>query len=191
MIEIKRISLNDAERVCRVWHYTKTCATGGRYCIGAWENKIFVGVIVFGHGACSNLGHSENFKSSEVCELVRVALSGKQKTTSQILSKAIKFFKKNNPNIRAIYSFADYNQDHVGTIYQATNWIYLGISKPSPTWIDINGKSLHNRTYDHKKHKGYKKIMQKHKYKYIYATNKKDRKRLLKLHKPYPKNAKG
>lgn len=186
---MKRISIKDAEKVCKFWHYTKTCATSSRFCVGAWENGLFVGVVVFANGAALNLGKSEGYKSSEVCELVRVALSGKQTFTSQIVSRALRFFKDLNPDIRVIYSFADQNQDHFGTIYQAMNWIYLGESKGSPKVIDINGNTIHNKTFSELKSgkEKYRKVKQKNKYKYIFALNRKDRKRILKLHKPYPK----
>lgn len=190
LIEIKRINQKDSERICKVWHYTKTVPTGRNLFYGVWEKSNFVGVVIFGYGAGFRMGHSEGFEQKEVCELVRVALSGKQETTSKILAKCLKVFKVENPNIKAIYSYSDMNQDHYGTIYQATNWIYLGTVKSNPLYIDLQGNKVHGRHVKNKKDqikRGLKKVKLKHKHKYIFPLTKKHKRILSKLHRPYPK----
>ena len=42
----------------------------------------------------------------------------------------------------AAVTFADGSQGHVGTIYKATNWEYVGETKPEPRWEDANGKQV-------------------------------------------------
>lgn len=39
-------------------------------------------------------------------------------------------------------TYADESQGHTGTIYRATNWRYLGRTKPEPRWLDANGKQV-------------------------------------------------
>ena len=190
MIEIKRISLKDAQRVCKVWHYSKTVTAGRTINYGVWQENNFVGTVIFGFGPCPTLGKSEGFKPNEICELVRVALSGKQIATSQVLAKCLKIFKKENPNIKAVYSYSDMNQDHYGTIYQATNWIYLGYKKSNHKWVNFKGEQIHNRSVKNQKvatARGLMKVPQKIKHKYVYPLTKKHKRILLKLHKPYPK----
>lgn len=51
-------------------------------------------------------------------------MQGHQK--GEIVSKAINYFKKYNPNDILIVSYSDPMQNHKGGIYQATNWIYVG-----------------------------------------------------------------
>lgn len=190
MIEIKRIARKDAERICVAWHYSKSITSGKNVYYGVWENSKNVGVVIFGYGVSSTLGLSEGFKSKEICELVRVALSGKQRVTSQVLAKCIKVFKVENPNIKAIYSYSDMNQDHYGTIYQATNWIYLGIVKSNPIYLDFSKKRIHSRhvkSIKDQKTRKLRKIKQRHKHKYVFPLTKKHKRILSKLHKPYPK----
>lgn len=143
-----------------------------------------------------------------VLELVRVALNGKQEHTSQAVALAIKELRKDCPLCRLIVSYADCDQDHLGTIYQATNWIYVGTRLQNSTdasWI-INGKRYHGRIISDwvKAHGGLKgltreQFLQKYydpnakpfvtkgKRKYLMPMDKRMRKQILPLAKPYPK----
>ena len=67
-----------------------------------------------------------NLKQGQIIELVRMALNGKQETTSQVLAKAIKKVKQDVPLCKMIVSYADIDQSHKGIIYQATNWYFVG-----------------------------------------------------------------
>ncbi|MBI4128628.1 MAG: protein Mom, partial [Parcubacteria group bacterium] len=53
----------------------------------------------------------------EVCELVRVALRAHHSPTSKIVAIAVRMLRKENPGIRMLVSYADLQQQHVGTIY--------------------------------------------------------------------------
>jgi hypothetical protein len=79
-MNIAAISIDSARKICRRWHYSKTVPQGGLQCFGVWENNSIVGCVVFGYGASSSIGKKEGFESKNVCELVRVAFSGKQKS---------------------------------------------------------------------------------------------------------------
>lgn len=85
---------------------------------------------------------------------------------SKCIGMSFKYIEEYFPNIKALVSFADENHKHVGGIYQATNWIYLGTSKASYMWVDGGGRTYNNRYVgDYKKayHKryidDYKKLM--------------------------------
>lgn len=143
-----------------------------------------------------------------VLELVRVALNGKQEHTSQAVALALKELKRDCPLCRLVVSYADCDQDHLGTIYQATNWIYTGARLQNTTdasWI-VNGKRYHGRVIsDWVRRKGglhgltRKQFLQKYydpnatefitkgKRKYLMPMDKQMRKQILPLAKPYPK----
>jgi len=79
--------------------------------------------------------------------LTRVALNGKQEHTSQAVAMSIKQLKKDCPHCRLIVSYADCDQQHLGTIYQATNWIYTGTeNKGMVSAFIINGKKTHRKS---------------------------------------------
>ena len=84
-------------------------------------------------GANNNLAKAFGKNSGEVLELERVALNGKQEYTSQAVAMALKQLHKDDPLCQIVVSYSDHRQKHLGTIYQATNWIYLGLTITSDT----------------------------------------------------------
>ena len=166
------------------------------------------GVVLYGAGANNNLASEYDLKQGNVIELVRVALNGKQECTSKAISLSLKLIKKHLPLCKLIVSYADKDQNHIGTIYQATNWFYTGTSMVNTTdssWI-IKGKRYHGRVIsDWIKKKGglnglsRKQFLQKYydinaveyitkgKIKYIYPLDKNIIKLCQKLSKQYPK----
>jgi hypothetical protein len=51
------------------------------------------------------------------------------------------------PVPKVLVSYADSEQGHVGYIYQATNWLYTGESRPDTVFYDDrSGKKLHRKT---------------------------------------------
>jgi len=105
----------------------------------------FCGVIVYGGGVNPNMGVRYNLQQGQYLELVRVALNGKQESTSKAVALSIKLIKKNNPHVKLLISYADKGQNHYGTIYQATNWYYVEDIKSSGIDVFYKGKWGHPR----------------------------------------------
>jgi len=129
-----------------------------------------------------------------------MALNGKQESTTKAMSIALKLIKKDAPNVKLVVSYADSEQGHIGTIYQATNWFYTGYS--TDTNLIVNGKREHRRTLGSRfgtcsseklKQKGYdvKILKTKPKWKYIYPIDKSLIPLCKSLSKPYPKKCEG
>ena len=197
-LKIDYCSYDACKYAVKHWHYSKCLPAGRLLKYGVWEDEKFIGCIIFSHGATNLIGKGYNLTQFECVELTRIALSKHNNKLSKILSIVIKKFKKKNPNIKLIISYADSEQNHLGIIYQATNWIYTGYSVD--TNLIINGKRYHRRSASskfgtssfEKLKKVYgKKIMlikTKPKFKYLYPITKKVKNEILKLSKPYPKN---
>ena len=193
---------------CMNFHYAKSIpvnVTG--YSVFNDENK-WCGVILYGSGANNNLANEFNLKQGEVIELVRMALNGKHSSTSKALSISLKLINKSVPLCKLIVSYADIDQNHLGIIYQATNFYYVGTSMENSTdssWI-IKGKRFHGRVIsDLVKNKGglngltRKEFLKKYfdinaheyitkgKIKYIYPLDKSMIPLCKSLSKPYPK----
>ena len=66
------------------------------------------------------------------------------------ISKTFKWLKTNADDIKVLISYADPGQEHVGGIYQATNWMYqgynLGIMDNYGIKLEPDGKWIHSRT---------------------------------------------
>lgn len=129
------------------WHYSEVMPAGKTVKIGVWENNCFIGAIIFSRGANNNIGKPYQLKQTEICELTRIALHNHISPVTRIASIAIRMLKKQSSEIRLIVSYADPAQGHLGGIYQAMNWIYIGMSD---NWRGshyiIDGKPMHGRS---------------------------------------------
>jgi hypothetical protein len=183
------------------WHYSRTVPAGKLIKVGAWESGQFIGCVIFGRGANNQIGNPYKLEQIEVCELVRIALKEHAAPVSKIASIAIKMLKKQSPALRLIVSYADPEQNHNGSIYQAMNWIYIGASQAQREYL-IEGKITHKRTISSKfGTQGLKKLKEmgidadyahvQWKHKYLYSLDAAMRAQILPHAKPYPKRGQG
>jgi hypothetical protein len=187
-----------AKYACENWHYSKCLPVGKLVKIGAWENGDFIGVVLFGRGASNNLLRRYGLTQDQGAELVRIALRNHKSFVSQTISKSISFLRDFSPGLRLLVSFADTGQGHHGGIYQATNWIYTGTTNLNDRFYIINGQKMHPRSVSDRygtrsipalKEKGVSVVLfdSEQKHRYLMPLDKKMRKQILPLSKPYPK----
>lgn len=144
---LKKASYKAIRYACMNFHYSKAvplsqCA----YSVFNSKND-WCGVIIYSIGANNSIAKPFGLNQGQVCELVRVALNGLQENTSKALSISIKLLKKDNPLLKLIISYADPFQNHVGIIYQATNWIYIGKMGSQPDEYIYQNKRFHGRSF--------------------------------------------
>jgi len=184
-----------ARYACENWHYSRCIPKSKLVKIGVWENGRFIGVVIFGVGATSSLVSRYGLKSTEGCELVRVALTKHETSVSRIIAVSLKFLKQSNPGLKLVVSFADQGHEgHVGGIYQAGNWIYSGKSQPDRMYL-INGEKVHSRTISSmikarrltRVQAEKSRVGNDGKHRYLMALDARVRTRILPLSKPYPK----
>jgi hypothetical protein len=174
---------------CLYFHYAKVIPTYS-LAFSVFNNKNeWCGCILFGGGASVNMPKKLGLNNGQYLELNRMALNGKQESTSKALSIAIKLVSKKSPTCKLLFSYADKGQEHVGIIYQATNWFYIEDIESSGTEYFFNGEWRHDRGryswgVDFKKLPKRKKAG---KHKYIYPLDKNLLSMCNKLAKPYPK----
>jgi len=167
-------------------HYAKRIPSVS-YSFGLYLNNELVGVITYGLPPSPTLcrGICGNEFTNDVLELNRLCLKYNNKNeASMLVMGSMKFLKK--PKI--IVSFADTEQDHSGYVYQATNFIYTGLSTKRSEWAEV-GKNTHSRgitgryTLEERQSNPdrfyQKERSQKHRYIYFWA-NKKQKKIYLK-----------
>lgn len=146
-MKLTRATPQAIKYACLHWHYSK-CVPVNPIGYNVYnDNEEWCGVVLYGSGANNEIGRAYNLVQGAVLELVRVALNGKQEQTSKAVSMSLKQLKKDVPQCRLVVSYADCDQHHLGTIYQATNWIYTGTmmqNKTDSSWV-IKGKRYHGR----------------------------------------------
>lgn len=181
---VKRITYEDTKPFILGIHYARRMPCI-QYAFGAFEGDKLVGVVTFGQPAspalCKGVAGEENRKF--VLELNRLVFlpeyNGKNHA-SYLIAKALKMLPKN----LFIVSYADWGGwGHVGYVYQATNFLYTGMTKRR---TDIYSESGHGRHHCGDRSK---RMIRTEKHRYIYLTgNKKKQMKQLKYKVlPYPK----
>ena len=140
-ISLSRIKRVEAENILTSHHYTKNPGANSCVYYGIFENNILIGAVSF--GTCTGpTKQYEQYVSSKnnIRELSRMAILPEygRNIESYCLSKALKMFKADNPNIELVITFSRPDRLHYGYIYQATNWYYFGKSAPGKEYINHN-----------------------------------------------------
>lgn len=203
-LKVAWCSYKAAKYAVKHWHYSKSMPAGKLLKIGVWENSTFLGVVLFGLGANRHSHQPFDIRNTDVCELVRVALTEHLSMVTRIIKIAITLLKQHCPKCRLIISFADPFQKHTGGIYQAGNWIYIGRGttdkrckpykkdKKTYHWRTVNDQLARKglrATVEAAASLGYEMIETEPKHKYLYPLDKAMRRQIEKLRQPYPKRA--
>lgn len=184
-----------AEYAVMHWHYSKRMPIGRMVRIGVWEHGKYIGCVLFARGASKTLGNAFGLDQSQVCELVRVALTKHDAPVSKIGAIALRLLAKQCPGMRLVISYADNREGHHGGIYQAMNWVYMGKTPDGKEWWH-DGRWKHNREMTAGAFGKKQKVpncrdcpsrIAPGKYKYVYALDPEMRDSIAKLARPYPK----
>ena len=198
---IERISYSLAMDIVVKNHYLHRKAPCS-HAFGLFDGKRIIGCITYGTPSSAPLrsglcGYDER---SNVLELTRLWIEDDtpKNTESFLIGNTIKLVDK-----EIIVSYAEIQQDHIGVVYQATNWVYTGLSAKRTNW-HVDGLDLHCQTLADKYTS--KEIREKygdrfslvdrprkHRYVYFNATKNRRKELIRKLKypvKPYPKKLK-
>jgi len=195
--KVLKISYDQTKPFILDIHYAKRMPSI-TYSFGLYLEDELVGVVTYGSPASQSLckGIAGADYKKIVLELNRLVLKNNIKNeASYLVGNSLKLLPK--PSI--IVSYADTNQNHSGYIYQATNFIYTGLSDKRTEWR-MKNTNKHSKTiceqYTLKERKNnpdkFEVIDRPRKHRYIYIIgNKTDKKKLVnKLKYPilkYPK----
>ena len=144
---VRAIDVKDAHFFILNIHYARRIPSIS-YAFGLFEGRDLRGVVTYGTPASSTLlrGVAGKGWADKVIELNRLCLLDNRKNeASRLVGASLKML----PHPRIVVSFADTAQNHEGIVYQATNFIYTGLSSK---FMDPKVKGLehqHHATYAH------------------------------------------
>lgn len=170
---VKSINYQDVKPFLLEIHYAKRIPSIS-YSIGLFHKEDLVGCVCYGYPPSTALKigvAGEQFKKN-IIELNRLVLKNNKKNeASYLVGNSFKLLPKNT----IIVSYADTSQKHIGYVYQATNFIYTGLSAKRTEWqmIGVNKHSfticetysLHERKTNKDK---FKLINRPRKHRYLY-----------------------
>lgn len=147
-LEVKEIGYKQAKKWLLNYHYAKRVCNV-MHSFGLFDKERLVGVVTYGMPPSATLCSSICGKElkGNVLELNRLITMDNlpKNSASYFVSKSIKMISKDV----IVVSFADANQNHNGYIYQATNFIYTGVSSNTSKLVDKFGAEFHFRNIGH------------------------------------------
>ena len=186
--EVRRIRYSDAVPFIMQIHYARRIPTI-QYAFGLFISGILVGVCTFGQPAspslCKGIAGEQNRNNVlELNRLVFLPQYNGNNNASYLVSHSLKQLPQNT----FVVSYADWGGwNHVGYVYQATNFLYTGMTKER---TDIMSESGHARHYNKGETKRQLRTA-KHRYVYLVGNRKQRKKMLQELNYPiisdYPK----
>lgn len=143
---VQRISVSSARPYIATYHYSKTMPDSTKFVYAGYYGDKLAGLIVYGMGAGKNQYTAiiPTIQKGEYLELTRLwsADCMPHNTESKLIAESLKLLPK---EYKLILSFADPSRNHVGTIYQATNWYYCGMSNSGKVLVCEDGIEKHPR----------------------------------------------
>ena len=142
---VSHISYNETKPYILGIHYAKRMPSIS-FAFGLFDKeKNLIGCVTYGSPAsprvCDGICGADH--SKKVLELNRLVLKNNEKNeASFLIANSLKMLPK--PSV--VISYADTSKNHVGYVYQATNWTYLGLSAKRTDRIFVDGsKTKHGR----------------------------------------------
>lgn len=133
--------------LCKEWclkkHYARRLPPI-EYAFGLWDkNGIMQGIITYGTPVSNTLRNLWDNKY-KLMELNRLVIN--EGLEKNILSFLVAQSLNKLPKPLVLVSYADTSKNHHGYIYQATNWIYTGLSAVFKDYYVRGMEHLHNGT---------------------------------------------
>lgn len=128
-------------------HYAKRVPSIS-YSYGLINQGQLVGVVTYGKPASPSLcvGICGKAFSENVYELNRLCLlDNKRNEASRLVGGSLKML----PSPTIVVSYADTKEQHTGFVYQATNFIYTGLSARHSEWTLRGNDNIHSRSLFH------------------------------------------
>lgn len=143
MLKVLPINSFEVEPWLLQKHYAKRMCPIS-YAFGLYDNETLIGVVTYGVPSSSALrvGICGSEYIDSVIELNRLCCDSQKNMASLLVGRSLQMLPK--PLI--VVSYADTEQGHVGYVYQATNFIYTGLSAKRTDWKVKGMEHLHGAT---------------------------------------------
>jgi hypothetical protein len=143
---VRRGKVKEARPFIATHHYTHIMPDSTKDVFMGYYDDVLAGICVYGMGTGKNqyLRLLPDLQDGEYRELTRLWSPDNmpKNTESKLISTSLRMLP---PEVKIVLSYADPGQDHLGTIYQATNWYYIGRTSGGQKMINHFGEDVHPR----------------------------------------------
>lgn len=129
------------------FHYLHSMPAASRRCYGVFRDSALVGAVVFTAGARCGYNILSAARPQEVATLARLWLTDElpKNAESRVIGAVLRDLRRDT-DWKLLLSYADPSAGHIGTIYQATGWLYLGQGGTEGYLELADGEVVHPRT---------------------------------------------
>ena len=144
------VPMNVAKGLIVRHHYLHSLPGGSQLAFGVFLEDRLMGAMIIGVGSFNAHSLVEGATANDCSTLSRLYLSDElpKNSESRVIGVVIRSLKKNT-DLKFMLSYADPAQGHIGVIYQATGWLYTGLSDAMPLYVLGDGKPRHSRSLAH------------------------------------------
>ena len=142
-MDVRPLAWEEAKPWLLTKHYARRTAPV-TYAYGVYENGALLGVVTYGTPVSSSLraGICGPEWVDRVLELNRLCCESRKNLASLLVGRSLAML----PHPRVVVSYADTAMGHVGYVYQATNFVYTGLSAKRTDWKVRGQEHLHGAT---------------------------------------------
>ena len=200
---VRPIPVRVAKIVLSREHYLHSLPGGTRLALGVFVGAQLLGAITLGVGPKNGHRLVDGATPDDVITLSRLWLADElpPNSESRVLGVILRSLRRHT-SLRFVLTYADPGAGHVGTIYQATGWLYTGTSEAMPMLDLGDGIGRHSRSVAHaygthsRRHfarhgVSVQLIKQASKHRYLYPLDPSIRHQLTVPVLPYPKREAG
>jgi hypothetical protein len=198
-IQVQPVPFTIAKSLLLHHHYLHSMPGGTWFTFGVFLNTRLLGVMTLGSGPFLAYQLVDGAKPDDCIVLSRLWLSDElpRNSESRALGIVLRALRRET-QLKFVVAYSDPAAGHLGTIYQASNWLYCGLSTAMPSLDLGDGVPRHSRTIGqvfgshsmkHLEANGVKAklVPQEAKHRYVYLLDPAWRGRLMVSVLPYPK----
>ena len=180
-------------------HYLHSFPGATQLAFGVFLSGRLSGAATFGSGPTNAYRLVDGAAPDDCATLSRLWLSAElpSNSESRVIGLVLRALRR-HIGVKFVLTYADPSQGHLGVIYQATNWLYTGLSEAMPLYDVGDGVARHSRSLSHaygshsvahfaRHGVEVRRVVQQRKHRYVYFLDPSWRPRLRAPVLPYPK----
>jgi len=149
-LKVTPVPIIAAKRIIERGHYLHSLPGGTCLAFGPFVGRRLLGAVTFGVGP--TLAHQlvEGAEPDDCLTLTRLWLSDglPRNSESRVLGVILRSLRRYT-DLKFLISYSDPAAGHVGTVYQASGWLYTGLSSAMPLYDLGDGVARHPRSLGH------------------------------------------
>ena len=149
-LRVAPVPLRVAKPLVVANHYLHSLPGGTVLAFGVFLGARLLGALTLGVGPKNGHRLVEGAVPNDVITLSRFWLADELplNSESRVIAVVLRSLRRHS-SYRLVIAYADPSANHVGTIYMAGGWLYVGLSEATPLYDLGDGVARHSRTVAH------------------------------------------